>query len=60
MRKIVKQVATNLRNREKYGEEKVTNDLNSWSKAGLILVYGPIENTEKPKKSTVFYILFLC
>ena len=25
-------------NREKYGEEKVTSDLNSWSKAGLITV----------------------
>ena len=28
----------NLMNREKYGEAKVTSDLNSWSKTGLITV----------------------
>ena len=36
MRKNLKQGATNLTNREKYGEEKITSDLNSWSEAGLV------------------------
>ena len=38
MRQNLEQVATNLMNKEKYGEEKVTNDFNSWSKVGLITV----------------------
>ena len=38
MRKNLEQVVTKLTSREKYGEEKVTSDLNSWSKAGLIMV----------------------
>ena len=38
MKKNLEQVATKLTSREKYGEEKVTSDLNSWSKAGLITV----------------------
>ena len=60
MRKNLKQGATNLTNREKYGEEKITSDLNSWSEAGLITFGGLIENREKSKQGAVFYILFLC
>ena len=35
IRKNLEQVATDMTNREIYGEEKVTRDLNSWFKAGL-------------------------
>ena len=38
MRKNLKQMATNVMKREKYGEEKIPSDLSSWSKAGLITV----------------------
>ena len=35
IRKNLEQVATDMTNREIYGEEKVTRDLNSWFRAGL-------------------------
>ena len=35
-------------NREKYGEEKLTSDLNSWSKAGLT-IFGLWSNRKKGK-----------